>query len=120
MGQLPYLEELSTDGTQIPSHVVHQILQASRSARDNIGRESFIVRARLWITTSGNQDDQLAETWQREFNDEKKYILTDWLLRLEKAADFTNNQKNLASTVCQIIQAVIDHPSFSETFWTKS
>ncbi len=119
MGQLPYLEELSTDGTQIPSHVVHQILQASRSARDNIRRESFIVRARLWITMSGNQNNELADTWQNAFNDEKKFILTDWLVRLEKAADFANNQKNLASTVCQIIQAVIDHPSFSETFWDQ-
>ncbi len=119
MGQLAHLEELLIDGTQIPVHFVPQILQACRSARDRIARQLFIERARLWITMSGNQDGELAETWQNAFNDEKKPILIDWLLRLEKAADFANNQKNLASTVCQIIQAIIDHPSFSETFWDQ-
>ncbi len=119
IGQLPYLERLLTDGTQIPSHVVPQILQACRSARDNIGRESFIVRARSWVGVSALQDDQLADKWQNKFNDGQKFILTNWLLKLEKAADFANNQKSLASTVCQIIQAVIDHPSFSETFWDQ-
>ncbi len=73
----------------------------------------------MWIKLSDNQDDHLANKWKTAFDDEKKCDLNEWLLRLEQASDFKKNQKNLASIVCQMIQAVIDHPPFSIAFWDQ-
>ena len=118
LGDCPQLEFLECEETGIPKEMQQNILRMCRNRKNGISFENLLSeQLQAWQTCCGEKFDfQFIDT----FTDRDKQTLYDWLIRLKQTRDFNASfQKELAGTVCRMLESLHKSPSFKAVFFTQ-
>lgn len=128
LGEIP-LRSLTFDDTKIPNSLGNAILSACKSQRDEFGRLIFSHRFGAWLVASGDEiKSKKSKDLIKKFNPKGKEplfsqaeinTLNEWLWRLEKTHDYQYCQKELAGSVCQMLESLTTSQEFKELFFAQ-
>lgn len=116
LGQIPGLTHIEIHNTGINPRVRDAILHQCRMLRDAEAVKLLPVRLSTWKAIAFYTDPLDVN----DLSDEQKQTLNEWLLRLQKTADFAQMQRTLARTVCSIVADILYNKEFQELFFPQA
>ncbi len=114
LNPLPLMTQLDAAGTSIPDALCDAFFDACSTARNSLAADRLPSLLTLWERYAGLPPGTL----NLQLDTQEKGHLHEWLIRLAKAKDFSTRQRELAKTVCSLLQSVSD-PEFKKIFFIQ-
>ena len=121
MGNLSRLTHFSIENTAIPEGVRIAILAACRAQRNRSAPHELPRHLSLW---KGYAEGHAGRSFSLDFieselTENQKYSIHEWLIRLERAPEFSRAQGPLAEKVCAILETLNTNSDFKVSFFNQ-
>lgn len=117
LDQIPSLNNIIINDTLIPGGLVSSILYQCHIKQDSIELKNLPARLENWQANAFFTDKMVKVAL---LPDDLKIILHEWLIRLEKIKDYTDNLPTLAKAVCNILADVFKNDEFQDFFFNQA
>jgi hypothetical protein len=117
IGNIPGITYLDHENTAVPLEMIQNILSLCRATRDGAVADQLPKRLALWEGYGKGQ------TFSTEFLEtldiQQKIAINEWLFRLSKTSDFSQDQGPLAETACAMLRDLESNKEFREFFFVQ-